>query len=87
MAGILSSVEAGTGVAFGADIFGYGFGNRLKRVRLIPEPKPISIGIAALKGTLSPAAEILAVHKGSCGQLICLGCLRNHGFCRVPKIR
>jgi DNA-binding transcriptional LysR family regulator len=53
---ILSSVEAGTGVAFGADIFGYSFGNRLKRVRLIPEPKPISIGIAALKGKLSPAA-------------------------------
>ena len=57
MAGILSSVEAGTGVAIGADIFGYSFGNRLKRVRLIPEPKPISIGIAALKGRLSPAAE------------------------------
>jgi DNA-binding transcriptional LysR family regulator len=57
MAGILSSVEAGTGVAFGAEIFGYSFGNRLKRVRLIPEPKPISIGIAALKGRLSPAAE------------------------------
>ena len=57
MAGVLSSVEAGTGVAIGADIFGYSFGNRLKRVRLIPEPKPISIGIAAPKGRLSPAAE------------------------------
>jgi DNA-binding transcriptional LysR family regulator len=57
MAGILSSVEAGTGVAIGADIFGYSFGNRLKRVRLIPEPKPISIGIIAPKGRLSPAAE------------------------------
>jgi DNA-binding transcriptional LysR family regulator len=57
MAGILSSVEAGTGVAIGADIFGYSFGNRLKRVHLIPEPKPISIGIAAPKGRLSPAAE------------------------------
>ena len=57
MAGILSSVEAGTGVAIGADIFGYSFGNRLKRVRLIPEPKPISIGIIAPKGRISPAAE------------------------------
>jgi DNA-binding transcriptional LysR family regulator len=57
MAGILSSVEAGTGVAIGADIFGYSFGNRLKRVRLIPEPEPISIGIAAPKGPLSSAAE------------------------------
>ena len=49
--------RAGTGVAFGAEIFGYSFGNRLKRVRLIPEPKPLSIGIAALRGRLSPAAE------------------------------
>ena len=57
MAGILSSVEAGTGVAIGADIFGYSFGNRLKRVRLIPEPKPISVGIAAPKGRLSLTAE------------------------------
>ena len=57
MAGILSSVEAGIGVAIGADIFGYSFGNRLKRVRLIPEPKPLSIGIAASKGKLSAAAE------------------------------
>ena len=57
MAGILSSVEAGSGVAIGADVFGYSYGNRLKRVRLIPEPKPISIGIVALKGRLSPAAE------------------------------
>jgi LysR family transcriptional regulator, benzoate and cis,cis-muconate-responsive activator of ben and cat genes len=57
MAGILSSVEAGTGVAIGVDVFGYSYGNRLKRVRLIPEPKPISIGIIAPKGRLSPAAE------------------------------
>src|SRR6266481_5135817 len=38
MAGILSSVEAGTGVAIGSDAFSYSFGNRLKRLRLIPEP-------------------------------------------------
>ena len=57
MAGILASVEAGTGVAIGSDVFGYGFGNRLKRLRLIPEPTPISIGIAAPRGRLTPAAE------------------------------
>jgi DNA-binding transcriptional LysR family regulator len=57
MAGILSSVEAGTGVAFGADLFGYSFGNRVKLLHLTREPKPISIGLAALKGKLSPAAE------------------------------
>jgi DNA-binding transcriptional LysR family regulator len=57
MAGILSSVEAGTGVAIGADVFGYSYGNRLKRLRLIPEPKPISVGIIAPKGRVSPATE------------------------------
>jgi len=55
--GIISAVEAGTGVAIGADVFGYSYGNRLKRLPLIPEPKPISIGIAARKGKLSSAAE------------------------------
>src|SRR6266436_1792881 len=57
MAGVLSSVEAGAGVAFGGDVFGYSFGPRVKVLHLTPEPKPISIGLAALKGKLSPAAE------------------------------
>jgi len=57
MAGILSSVEAGTGVAIGADAFGYSYGNRVKRLRVIPEPKPISIGIIGPKGRLSSVAE------------------------------
>ena len=57
ISGLVSAVEAGTGVAIGADIFGYSFGNRVKLLRLIPEPKPISVGLAALKGKLSPAAE------------------------------
>jgi DNA-binding transcriptional LysR family regulator len=57
MAGILSSVEAGAGVAFGGDVFGYSFGPRVKVLHLTPEPKPISIGLAALKGKLSPTAE------------------------------
>jgi DNA-binding transcriptional LysR family regulator len=54
--GIISAVEAGTGVAIGAD-FGYSFGNRVKFLRITPEPKPISVGIVGTKGRLSPAAE------------------------------
>jgi LysR family transcriptional regulator, benzoate and cis,cis-muconate-responsive activator of ben and cat genes len=57
MAGILSSVEAGTGVAIGADVFGYSFGNRVKLLHITPEQKPISIVILGPKGRLSPAAE------------------------------
>jgi DNA-binding transcriptional LysR family regulator len=56
MSGIMSAVEAGTGVAIGAD-FRYSFGNRVKFLHLTPEPKPVSVGIAAPKGRLSPAAE------------------------------
>jgi DNA-binding transcriptional LysR family regulator len=57
VSGVMSSVEAGIGVAIGAEAFGYSFGNRVKLLRLTPEPKPLSIGIAAPKGRLSPAAE------------------------------
>src|ERR1700757_5120739 len=53
---VMSAVEAGTGVAIATD-FGYSFGNRLKFLHITPEPKPISVGIVALKGRLSPAAE------------------------------
>ena len=53
----MSSVEAGIGIAIGPEAFGYSFGNRVKLLRLTPERKPISIGIAAPKGRLSPAAE------------------------------
>src|SRR6201984_1768551 len=56
MSGIMSAVEAGTGVAIATD-FGYSFGNRLKFLHITPEPSPISVGIVALKGRLSPAAE------------------------------
>ena len=56
MSGVMSAVEAGTGVAIGAD-FRYSFGNRVKFLHLTPEPKPVSVGIAAPKGRLSPAAE------------------------------
>jgi DNA-binding transcriptional LysR family regulator len=66
MAGILSSVEAGTGVAIGADAFGYSYRNRVKRLRVIPEPKPISIGIIGPKGRLSPVADkFLQCAKGA----------------------
>jgi LysR family transcriptional regulator, benzoate and cis,cis-muconate-responsive activator of ben and cat genes len=57
LSGILASVEAGNGIAIGMNLFGYNFGNRVKVLDLIPEPKPISVGVAALKGKLSPAAE------------------------------
>ena len=56
MSGVLSVVEAGSGVAVTVD-FGYSFGNRIKFLHLTPEPKPFSVGIVARKGRLSPAAE------------------------------
>jgi DNA-binding transcriptional LysR family regulator len=56
VSGIMSAVQAGTGVAIATD-FGYSFGNRLKFLHITPEPKPISVVIVALKGRLSPAAE------------------------------
>jgi len=57
MTSVVSAVEAGNGVAVAVEALGYAFGNRVKLVRLTPEPKPISFGIAARKGRLSPAAE------------------------------
>src|SRR5882724_7425215 len=56
MPGVMSAVEAGTGVAVSVD-FGYSFGNRIKFLHLTPEPKPFSVGIVGRKGKLSPAAE------------------------------
>jgi LysR family transcriptional regulator, benzoate and cis,cis-muconate-responsive activator of ben and cat genes len=57
MLGILSAIEAGTGVGLAVEVAGYSFGNRVKLVRLTPEPKPFSVGLAARKGRLSPATE------------------------------
>ncbi len=57
MTSVVSAVEAGTGVAVAVEALGYTLGNRVKLVRLTPEPKPISFGIAARKGRLSPATE------------------------------
>jgi len=56
MSGVMSAVEAGTGVAVAVD-FGYSFGNRVKFLHLTPEPKPFSVGIVGAKGRLSPVAE------------------------------
>ena len=56
MPGVLSVVEAGSGVAVAVD-FGYSFGKRIKFLHLTPEPKPFSVGIVGRKGKLSPAAE------------------------------
>jgi DNA-binding transcriptional LysR family regulator len=55
--GIISAVEAGTGVTISIDVLGHSFGDRVKLLHITPEPKPISVGIVALKGRLSPAAE------------------------------
>jgi DNA-binding transcriptional LysR family regulator len=55
MTSVISAVEAGTGV--GVAVLDYSFGSRVKLVRLTPEPKPFSFGIAARKGRLSPATE------------------------------
>jgi DNA-binding transcriptional LysR family regulator len=57
MLGVISAIEAGTGVGLAVQSIGYSFGNRVKLLRLTPEPKPISFGIAAPKGRLSPATE------------------------------
>jgi DNA-binding transcriptional LysR family regulator len=57
MLGVLSAIEAGTGVCLAVGSIGYTFGNRVKLVRLTPEPTPISFGMAARKGRLTPATE------------------------------
>jgi LysR family transcriptional regulator, benzoate and cis,cis-muconate-responsive activator of ben and cat genes len=57
MTSVISAIEAGTGVGVAVDTLGYSFGSRVKLVRLTPEPKPLSFGIATRKGKLSPATE------------------------------
>jgi DNA-binding transcriptional LysR family regulator len=56
-AGVFSAVDAGTGVAIVSDAFTYAFGDRIKLLRLTPEPKRVAVGILTRKGRLSPAAE------------------------------
>jgi LysR family transcriptional regulator, benzoate and cis,cis-muconate-responsive activator of ben and cat genes len=57
MTSVISAIEAGTGVGLAVDALGYSFGSRVKLMRLTPEPKPLSFGIAARKGRLSSATE------------------------------
>ena len=54
--GVFSAVSAGTGVALTSDAFSYAFNDRIKLLRLTPEPKRIAIGIITRKGRLSRAA-------------------------------
>jgi LysR family transcriptional regulator, benzoate and cis,cis-muconate-responsive activator of ben and cat genes len=54
---LLPAIEAGTGVALVAESLGRIAGQRVKLLRLTPEPKPVIIGIAAPEGRLTPAAE------------------------------
>ena len=54
--GVFSAVSAGTGVALTSDAFNYGFDDRIKLVRLTPEPKKVTVGIITRKGKLGPAA-------------------------------
>ena len=56
--GVFSAVSAGTGVALAADAFTHAvFNDRIKLLRLTPEPKRVAIGIITRKGKLGPAAE------------------------------
>jgi DNA-binding transcriptional LysR family regulator len=57
VASLISAVEGGRGVGLAGDSFGYVFGNRIKILPLTPDPKMVSIGLAARKGTLSAPAE------------------------------
>lgn len=56
-AGVFSAVGADTGVAMVSDAFNDAFGDRIKLLRLIPEPRRVAIGILTRKGKPSPAAE------------------------------
>ena len=57
MTSVISAIEAGTGVGVAVDALSYSFGSRVKPLRLTPELKPLSLGIATRKGKLSPATE------------------------------
>jgi DNA-binding transcriptional LysR family regulator len=54
---VFSAVAASTGVAISSDAFSYMLSDRVKLVRLTPEPERVVIGIITRKGKLSPAAE------------------------------
>jgi DNA-binding transcriptional LysR family regulator len=56
-AGVFSAVSAGKGVTVSADVFSYMFGDRIKHLRLTPEPERVRLGVITRKGKLNPAAE------------------------------
>jgi DNA-binding transcriptional LysR family regulator len=58
--GVFSAVSAGTGVALTSEAFNYAFNDRIKCVRLTPEPKRIVVGMITRKGKLSAAAEMFS---------------------------
>lgn len=53
---LLPAIEAGTGVSLAGASFATIAGNRLKLLRLEPEPEPVAVCIAAPQRRLSPAA-------------------------------
>ena len=56
-ASLLPAIEAGTGVALVSESFSCLAGGRVKLLHLTPEPSPTILGMAVLKGPLSPAVE------------------------------
>jgi DNA-binding transcriptional LysR family regulator len=66
MTSLISAIEAGTGVGLAVDVLGYSFGSRVKLMRLTPEPKSLSFGIATPKGKLNPGGgKVLGMREGS----------------------
>ena len=55
--GVFSAVSAGAGVAITSGVFSHASADRIKLVRLTPEPRRVALGILMRKGKLSPAAE------------------------------
>lgn len=56
--GVFSAVSAGAGIALTSDAFNYAFNDRIKCVRLTPEPKRVVVGMITRKGKLTPATEM-----------------------------
>lgn len=63
--GVFSAVSAGAGVAITSSVFSHAFADRLKCVRLKPEPARVALGMLMRKGKLKPAAE----HFCSCAKV------------------
>ena len=55
--GVFSAVSAGIGIAITSDAFNYAFNDRIKCLRLTPDPKRITVGIITRKGKIGSAAE------------------------------